>query len=347
MKFLRIVLVVFVFSSCNKKAEFVKAEIKLSEIDSLKTDEAIEGLIGNVDSLYKKIELRRIQDFQFDYGNVSKDSIFKCLAKREGVGFKFQRADFDNNGFTDLLVVANNKTYTAENTTVDMEVEFSEEYNTVVLMNFGNNKYKLFDVSEEKYYWVIPKVVIEDSQAFLKVYKPKLYYTKERVKREESAATLTFKFGDFVEYNPKPVHYGIEKVEFYTRMCAGECPIFKINISKDRKARMVAQHFNYSKFWSKGEYVEGGYSAEIKEKDFDDLCQLLCYIDFPNLKNDYRLPSSHHQDGTLKITYNNGKVKTINDFGLVGTYGLKKVYDEFFKLRFNQEWKKNSVSKAL
>ena len=80
--------------------------------------------------------------------------------------------------------------------------------------------------------------------------------------------------------------------------------------------------------------------AIIKENDLDNLKDLLCYTDFPNLKNDYSLVSFHHPRGTLKITYDNGKVKTINDYGLVGTYGLKRVYNMIFNLRFNQNWKK-------
>src|SRR5689334_18850344 len=139
MKVLKILLVFFIISSCNKKTEFVKAKIKFSIIDSLKTKKEIEQLIGNVDSLYKKFEIKRIQDIDFE---ISDNSIFNDLAKRKKVNFDYVKADFDNNGLTDILAIGNNKTYTAENYVPKREVEFSKEFNTIVLMNFGKNKYK-------------------------------------------------------------------------------------------------------------------------------------------------------------------------------------------------------------
>ena len=282
MKILKILLVFFIISSCNKKTEFVKAKIKLSKIDSLKTKKEIEQLIGNIDSLYKKIEIKRIQDFNFEYSN---DSIFKELAKRKKVDFDYVKTDFDNNGLTDILLIGNNKTYTGENYNPKLEVEFSKEFNSLVLMNFGKNKYKLFDISEEKFYPIVPKAVIEKSEVFLIINKPKLVNdARKTTKREESSSKLTFKFDDFIEYNSKPINYEIEKIEFNSIGCPGNCPIFKIEISNNRKSKIIAEAFNYSKEWQKGEYIEGNYSAIIKENDLDNLKDLLCYTDFPNLK---------------------------------------------------------------
>jgi hypothetical protein len=45
------------------------------------------------------------------------------------------------------------------------------------------------------------------------------------------------------------------------------------------------------------------------------------------------------QTCTLKITYDNGKTKTITDYGKIGTYGLNRVYSILFSLRQNQKWK--------
>lgn len=46
------------------------------------------------------------------------------------------------------------------------------------------------------------------------------------------------------------------------------------------------------------------------------------------------------QTGDLKITFNNGKVKTISDYGMIGTNGLKILYEKLAELRFNQKWQK-------
>lgn len=65
-------------------------------------------------------------------------------------------------------------------------------------------------------------------------------------------------------------------------------------------------------------------------------------MDFPNLENTYALNRSHTTDCVLKITYGDGKTKEIKDYGMLGTYGLMKVYEIIFDLRFNQEWKVDS-----
>lgn len=46
------------------------------------------------------------------------------------------------------------------------------------------------------------------------------------------------------------------------------------------------------------------------------------------------------QTSSLKITFNNGNIKTISDYGMIGTYGLKILYGKLAELRFNQKWQK-------
>lgn len=344
MKNLLLILFFFVIFSCNKKIKFIKTKRILSEIDSLNTKKEIEQLVGKIDSLYQKIEIKPIQDITFRNCN---DSIIKELAKRKNVNFELVKVDFDNNGLVDVLFIGNNKTYTNENCNPKLEVEFSKEYNTLVLMNYGKNKYKLLDVSEDKYYPIVPQVIIEQSQCFLRIFKPKILNSRKIVKRYETVSKMTFKFDHFIEYNPNPAEYNIEKIEFASKGCAGTCPAFNIAISDSREALINAKSFNYSSEWQKGKFMEGNYSAIIKENDFKKLKNLLVYLDFPTLKNNYSLVSFHHPEGKLTITYNGGKVKTINDFGLVGTYGLKRAYNMLANFRFNQNWKKQVTDNKL
>ena len=57
-------------------------------------------------------------------------------------------------------------------------------------------------------------------------------------------------------------------------------------------------------------------------------------------KQDYYVDWTDDQDCTLKVVYDNNKVKEVRDYGLIGTFGLKKLYQQLFELRFNQDWKK-------
>ena len=86
--------------------------------------------------------------------------------------------------------------------------------------------------------------------------------------------------------------------------------------------------------------VESFIKSIDKEKDYSKIVELLNYIDFPNLKDNYAVNLTDDQTCTLTIIYNNGKVKKIEDYGLIGTFGLDRFYSLMFELRFNQEWKK-------
>ena len=74
--------------------------------------------------------------------------------------------------------------------------------------------------------------------------------------------------------------------------------------------------------------------------DIDKLEEILNYCEFDNLDKEYTVMHTDDQTGDLKITYNNGKVKTISDYGMIGTYGLKILYKKLAELRFNQKWRK-------
>jgi hypothetical protein len=60
--------------------------------------------------------------------------------------------------------------------------------------------------------------------------------------------------------------------------------------------------------------------------------------DFETLQDNYAVNWTDDQTAKLKITYDNGKVKSIRDYGLLGTYGLDRVYQLLFELRENQKW---------
>ena len=119
----------------------------------------------------------------------------------------------------------------------------------------------------------------------------------------------------------------------------GECPVFTLIINNDRSVTFIAKEYNYTRSWQKGKLLKGAYKTTISHKEFDELKGLLNYIDFEKLEDTYKVLWTDDQTATLKITYDNGKVKMINDYGLKGTFGLKKVHELLFNLRINQDWK--------
>ena len=159
--------------------------------------------------------------------------------------------------------------------------------------------------------------------------------------KEQSSALqyidLTFKYGDFVEYNSNPKSYSIEKIEYQTTMCYGTCPKFYISILKDKSSIFKAEAYNRE--LRNPKEIKGVFNTTLSDTSFLEIINLLNYIDFPNLNDNYAVGWTDDQTCTLTITYDNGQTKAIKDYGLIGTYGLDKLYQLLFDLRFNQNWK--------
>ena len=100
-------------------------------------------------------------------------------------------------------------------------------------------------------------------------------------------------------------------------------------INADRTAEYNAIRFNDK---------SGKFKGQIKEKEFSRLIDLLQETDFVNLKDKYKVNRTDHQTAFLTITYDDGKIKKIEDYGLKGTDELVKLYKFLFDLRENQEW---------
>jgi hypothetical protein len=328
MKIIKLFLILLVFASCKKEIEFSKAPIIKSEVDNLKTKLEIEKFIQKCDTNYRKYELKNLQDFNRTHEN---DSINKILANNLNVKKYYTKVDFDNNGYTDLLAIGDNHTCLGEG-------EKSCSFSPIVLMNYGKNKTKIFEIDLEWGKSIVPKVEYINSQPFLVIYKQKLVDWKKKI-YSESKTILTFKFDNFIEYNENPRKNKITKIEFNTSGCYGTCPVYKLTLNRDILSIFNARYYNFDKITYDKE--EGVFVTKISKMEFDKFENLLNYCDFENLKKEYYVMRTDDQTGDLKITFNDGKVKTINDYGMIGTYGLKNLYEKLAQLRFSEKWKRN------
>lgn len=119
---------------------------------------------------------------------------------------------------------------------------------------------------------------------------------------------MIYKFGDFIEENQSPSNHKIEKIEYSTTMYYGTCPVFNITIKADKTARWNAEMFNEIN----DKEVNGKFNSKITEDKYNDIVNLLNYIDFETLQDDYAVNWTDDQSSTLKITYDNGKFMTMD-----------------------------------
>lgn len=317
MKKLPYLLLLLIMASCQTdKPQPQKAIVQPSKIDSLNSVASIEKFIHSKDSLLSGYKLKSIKEMKLQ-GRY--DTIGVKIATLLGIDKPYYKADFDNNGYQDLLTIGQS-----------YSLMFVYAY-----MNFGKDSIKAVDVKPNWSAFSVPNIKVEGEATFLEVYTPHVADETGTLKIRKDK--LLYKFGSFIEFHERQSGYAIEKIEYSTSLCYGTCPSFDIVINKDKTALFMPHFYNFTNVRGAKEET-GTLKTIVKDKDFDEIIGLLNYINFPILKNRYAASWTDSATATLKITYNNGKVKTIEDYAMVGTYGLKGLYQLLADLRYNQKW---------
>ncbi|WP_223605873.1 DUF6438 domain-containing protein [Chryseobacterium sp. OSA05B] len=134
------------------------------------------------------------------------------------------------------------------------------------------------------------------------------------------------------------------KIEYQAGACFGSCPIFTMIVNPDRTAILEAEHFNFSKDFSKWEFSkprEGTFKAVIKEADYNKLVSLLNVLDIKNLNDKYGSRNiTDLSTSYLRINFTDGTSKNVEDYGKRGSEKLRQVYLFIEDLRHNQQWTK-------
>jgi hypothetical protein len=270
-----------------------------NKIDDITSAQQIEALLKSINPYFSTFHVNTSLQFLRSKCDEAGDSLH-CNA--------WFKTDFDNNNFTDLLVIG----------TWDNHAVFC-------ILDSGNNRFAINRLTRKIFQnctFPVLKTIGTDNVI--------LYYSFDESKGDSlKVDTLIYRFGDFVEYHSSAKDYQIQEIEFTANGCLGECPQFKLIIQANRNAEYSAIKFNKR---------YGEFKSVIDEKDYAQLIDLLNYINFSSLENIYRVSWKDDQSAVLKITYDDGKVKMIYDDGLHGTFGLERVYKILFAFRNNQEW---------
>lgn len=276
---------------------------------------------NRIDSIHSAAEIKDllVQIDSFDYRDIviSSYAKFRPLAQHLVDSLYIPlwgKADFDNNGYTDLLVIGAVNTRHATLCIMDSGDHYSVK--RIARWWFDDNEFAILSQSDS-----MPAVLYYSLSA----------YSKSKLKTSFRIDTLIFREGDFVEYNRSRSAQQIDSIIFSTEYCFGTCPVFSMSIRADRSTTFDAIDFNQGK---------GIYTTRIDTAHFNKLISLLHYIDFEKLDSSYSMPVTDMTRCKLTIYYNHGQVKSISDYGLEGTFGLSALYDILYNLRDNQMWDK-------
>jgi hypothetical protein len=215
---------------------------------------------------------------------------------------RFMKIDLNNDGRTDLLVNGNDLFAVIDDGTKDFKFCFVD-------LSFSERKFFLMDID----------AAAGQTKIIVKSHGPD---------RPPELDTLVFKFDGVVEYNKTPDNTGISRIVFYTTICTGECPVFKISLQPDGIAEYNALRYNAT---------EGNFICRMNDGYLNEIFDLVKYINLRKLADHYSAPQGA-QGGYLVVKYKNGLTKFIKDDGLAGTFGLQRMYDLLFQLRDTQKW---------
>jgi len=289
-----------------------------NRVDELKTDNDVASFIMSIGKNFHK------KDDRSFIVKPAEDIIkaFSCDSNINIYQLKnWEKIDVNNDGLMDLFVIG----YWGDG-----------DYLSLVAIDIGNNKFKLVSLNYGLFLECqVAQVYKEGTLPLFLFHSKKLDYnpTEKRLymqKEVPATDTLIYKFDSFVERNKSPSVYEIQTIKFETGRCFGECPVYSIEFNKTGPVTYIAGMYSPRE----GTFIS--YISPTKRKEIYDL---LNYISVKKLKDDYEVDWTDDATCWLTVTFSDGSVKKIKDYGEIGTFGLRSIYALFTEMRDKEDWR--------
>jgi hypothetical protein len=309
MKILFLLIALLFCASCQTKTkQNHQINHHPNKIDSLFNSKQVEDFVKNIDKKYA--DFRLIDSIHFEDEKIK--YWFDSLKIKTWI-----KADLDNNGITDLIVYGN-----------------KDGNPLFYIIDKGNDQFTMNQIIEKNnisdQFYYLPAVKLKNDKSLVIVYHD-LYATKryKNPRRILTSDTLVYSFGNFIEYNAYPANHNIEKIEFESFGCLFKCPVFGISFINDSSVDYNGRRFNK---------LNKSMTTKTDGKDFIYLSGLLNYMNFEKLKDSFSVDATDQASYLLTITYDQGKVKKIYNYGYSGTFGLGRLEDKIFDFKTSKNW---------
>lgn len=290
------------------------------EKKSLNEKEILEIIHSHED--YKDLQLKT--DFTYGYDFIDSIKIFKATINKEN--FKpIYEADFNNDRKLDYVI---NLRYTKTKEDELIKIFVNEDYfNSVVLLS-SNEGYRLLNLGKGQVYDIISaKIISHKNQNLIKLLSFKTHVeNRNDILKYDTLMIKDNKLTEFVTLTNK---HDIEEIIF--TQIRGYAPGIEYHLIVKKDSITLQSNFFKD---LKGKYIG------INNSTFKTLSKYLSDINFNRLQNRYSIGCSDCSTIETKIIFDNGKTKTINDYGERGTLGLVKFYEKVDYIMTHQKWKK-------
>jgi hypothetical protein len=273
-----------------------------NRIDSLVTEGQVEAFIRTLHPGYITFRLTKP-------GTSFTDSVFSDFVHNKQIP-NHDKADLDGNGESDLVVLGE----------TDPGGVFS-----IVVVDTGMG-YDVVPFSENFLGQKAVLAIEHDSVNLLHVFRA---VTSNSAPTRIAGRILIYRFGGFVEFNPRPDRKEISRIQFTVSPGYGNSPFFGLELFADGRVLYTARE---------GNPVNGTFCGVVDQEYFSELCALMCYIDPDSTRAKSSTDLSDLPAFRTLIEYRQENKSVIEDYGSMGTYGLQLFYTKMWLLRQNTAW---------
>lgn len=151
------------------------------------------------------------------------------------------------------------------------------------------------------------------------------YYKLGLIKKD----TLIYKFGNILEYNPRPEKKDIRFIQLHSYCQFGGCPDYKLKI--DSASNMILANIKNN------EEEPGKYIATSDESLFKQIFDLANYLKLQKTNQVFGEESAD-KTFTMIIAYQDGSAKTWYDYEQGASLGISRLYDLMVKAKEAAAW---------
>ncbi|QES89908.1 hypothetical protein [Rhizosphaericola mali] len=299
-------------------------EQRANIFDSVQNIEQLNKALITINPKLRPYSRVPIKDVVLPYDK--KSHFYSKISDSLGILQPYSFADIDQNGCTDVLLA-----------------QESEDVGPFIILMFPQNKYQIFDLnlnnicslSYSKVLRIKDKPTIIQLQILrsgsdISVYNRKFFPGFESIE-------LVYKFDNFIEYNPNPTNENIKQIDFIEpRGKAGQQEGISILANGDLKLCKTGMFPDAT--GSKSIFKTNHYRGKMAIQDKQFLSELVNYLNVNKLGSNYTIPGLRDGGESTLHIITDSIDKTIKDYGMAGSFGLKILYHKSDLIIQNTDW---------
>ncbi|HEX8021668.1 hypothetical protein [Mucilaginibacter sp.] len=296
----------------------VEAQVaRANAIDKLKTDMDVFDLLISVKAFGRSTPIKVMPS----------DTLLKRLNCNE-IALKWkvkswERVDLNHDKLTDLIVTVKDN-----NTSLYI----------FAVIDKGKGGLKCLELSNDRGdYCQLVKPITVNAKQMLAYYSKRYRMVNQKLELNETEQidTLIYLFDGFVEYNRKPANYGIEsiaiKVTDSLRVTNQGTVFYNPGLG-----RMFHDTVEMNRAIARSHNT---YISNIPLIKLNNIKALINYIDIKKKKISYSVLWTDDAEANLIIKFTDGTKKEIRDYGMIGSFGLTRLYLTLLDLKESLNWK--------